>query len=135
LISPILSELFELRDEYLSQELEQTNWFSSYTILLLYNQYISADQDRNGMLNKTELGHFNHGLLTSAFVERLFQESFTFKGEMDYKFFLDLVLALSNRKSPQSIHYLFKILDIHGKGYLDEFSIAYYLKVNHSDPP
>lgn len=130
LISPILSELFELREENLPSELENTNWFSSRTVLLLYNQYLSLDQDQNGLLNKAELSQFNNEGLTSAFIERLFQESFTFKGEMDYKFFLDLILALSNRKSPQAIHYLFKILDIHGKGYIDEFSVALYLKVD-----
>jgi serine/threonine-protein phosphatase 2A regulatory subunit B'' len=119
----------ELREENLSQELEQTNWFSAKTVLRLYDQYLSLDQDQNGLLSETELSSFNNGCFTSAFIHRLFDESFTFKGEMDYKCFLDFILVLSNRKAPQSVHYFFRILDIYGKGYLDEFTLRFYLKV------
>jgi len=30
----------------------------------------------------------------------------------DYKTYLDFVLALENKKEPQALHYLFKILDV-----------------------
>ena len=32
---------------------------------------------------------------------RVFQECLTYEGEMDYKTYLDFILALENRKTPQ----------------------------------
>lgn len=47
----------------------------------------------------------------------------------DYKTYLDFVLALENRKEPQSLAYLFRLLDIDGKGYLNEFDLNYFFRV------
>lgn len=48
---------------------------------------------------------------------------------MDYKTYLDFVLALENRHEPQSLHYLFRILDINNRGYLDTFCLNYFFRV------
>lgn len=69
------------------------------------------------------------GTLTSVFLERVYQECLTYEGEMDYKTYLDFVLALENRQEPQSLHYFFRILDINGKGYLDTFTLNYFFRV------
>lgn len=45
--------------------------------------------------------------LTSIFIDRVFEEFQTFEGEMDYKTFLDFVLAMENKKSPQALQYFF----------------------------
>lgn len=34
-------------------------------------------------------------------ISRVFQECLTYEGEMDYKTYLDFILALENRKTPQ----------------------------------
>lgn len=47
---------------------------------------------------------------------------------MDYKTYLDLVLALENRLEPQSLAYLFRILDVNNQGYLDTFSLNYFYR-------
>lgn len=76
--------------------------------------------------------HFRYGTgtLTKVFLERVFQECLTYDGEMDYKTYLDFVLALENRHEPQSLHYLFRILDVKNQGYLDTFSLNYFFRVN-----
>jgi len=51
------------------------------------------------MLKKTELARYSPGL-TSIFIDRVFEEFQTFEGEMDYKTFLDFVLAMENKKTP-----------------------------------
>lgn len=38
--------------------------------------------------------------------------------EMDFESFLDFVLALENRETPEGLTYLFKCLDLHHKGFL-----------------
>ena len=73
---------------------------------------------------------YGTGTLTGVFLERVFQECLTYEGEMDYKTYLDFVLALENRHEPQSLHYLFRILDINNKGYLDTFCLNYFFRVS-----
>lgn len=38
--------------------------------------------------------------------------------EMDFESFLDFVLALENKDAPEGLAYLFRCLDLHGRGYL-----------------
>lgn len=52
---------------------------------------------------------------------------------MDYKTYLDLVLALENRKQPAALAYLFRVLDINCVGYLDAFTLNYFFKVRFWD--
>lgn len=47
--------LIQLRDEDLSTEMQQSNWFSAPSALRVYGQYLNLDKDHNGMLSKEEL--------------------------------------------------------------------------------
>lgn len=47
---------------------------------------------------------------------------------MDYKTFLDMVLALNNRNEPASIRFLFRILDIHHQGAIDRQTVYFFFK-------
>jgi serine/threonine-protein phosphatase 2A regulatory subunit B'' len=55
LLSPILSEFFELQQQSLAQGLILTNWFSLYSSLRVYGEYMDLDVDKNGMLSRDEL--------------------------------------------------------------------------------
>ncbi|KAL1130103.1 hypothetical protein AAG570_013042, partial [Ranatra chinensis] len=123
-----LDDLLELRDEDLPKDLQDANWFSAPSALRVYGQYLNLDKNHNGMLSKDELAGYSTGTLTNVFLDRVFQECLTFDGEMDYKTYLDFVLALENRHEPQSLQYFFRILDINGKGYLDSFSLNYFFR-------
>jgi Ca2+-binding EF-hand superfamily protein len=80
------------------------------------------------MLSRQELLKYGTGTLTSAFIERVYQECLTYEGEMDYKTYLDFVLAMENRKDPQAVQYFFRILDVRQQGYIDGFSINYFFR-------
>jgi len=123
-----LDDLLELRDQDLKKEQQEKNWFSAPTALRVYGQYLNLDKDHNGLLNKEELAGLGTGTLTNAFLNRVFQECLTYDGEMDYKTYLDFILALENKKDPQSIQYFFRVLDINNKGYLDRFSLNYFFR-------
>ena len=75
--------------------------------------------------------HFRYGTgtLTMVFLDRVFQECLTYDGEMDYKTYLDFVLALENRKEPQALQYFFKLLDVQNKGHLNMFDLNYFFRV------
>ena len=47
---------------------------------------------------------------------------------MDYKAFLDFVLAMENKKTPQALQYYWKILDVYHKGAIDSFVINMFFK-------
>lgn len=80
------------------------------------------------MLSKEELSRYGTGTLTNIFLDRVFQECLTYDGEMDYKTYLDFVLALENRKEPAALQYIFKLLDIENKGHLNVFSLNYFFR-------
>ncbi|XP_057666905.1 serine/threonine-protein phosphatase 2A regulatory subunit B'' subunit gamma-like [Diorhabda carinulata] len=123
-----LDDLLELRDEDLSKELQEQNWFSAPSAFRVYGHYLNLDRDQNGMLSKSELSGYGSGTLTEPFLDRVFQTCLTYAGEMDYKTYLDLVLALENRSEPQALAYLFRILDIKNCGYLDAFTLNYFFR-------
>jgi hypothetical protein len=79
------------------------------------------------MLKKAELARYSPGL-TGIFIDRIFEEYQTFEGEMDYKTFLDFVLAMENKKVPQAINYFWKVLDVYGKGGIDTFVINMFFR-------
>merc|ERR1719394_1027652 len=123
-----LDELLELRDQDLAKDLQEANWFSAPSALRVYGQYLNLDKDHNGMLSKAELLAYGTGTLTPAFVDRVFQECLTYEGEMDYKTYLDFVLAIENKREPAALQYLFKLLDIQGKNYLTRFDLNYFFR-------
>ena len=75
--------------------------------------------------------NFSYGsnTLTPVFITRVFQECLTYGGEMDYKSYLDFVLALENRNTPQGLRYLFQIMDIDNKGYLHPGDLNFFYRV------
>ena len=94
----------------------------------VYGQYLNLDTDHNGMLSQSELLRYGTGTLTPVFVERIFQECLTYEGEMDYKTYLDFVLAMENKKEPQALQYLFRILDVRHDGYLSVFPLNFFFR-------
>jgi len=123
-----LDELLELRDQDLAKDLQEANWFSAPSALRVYGQYLNLDKDHNGMLSKAELLAYGTGTLTPAFVDRVFQECLTYGGEMDYKTYLDFVLALENKREPQALSYFFRILDVKQEGSLNMFALNYFFR-------
>lgn len=123
-----LDDLLELRDQELPKDLQEANWFSAPSALRVYGQYLNLDTDHNGMLSTEELGRYGTGTLTHVTIERIFQECLTYDGEMDYKTYLDFVLAMENKSEPQSLQYLFRVLDTRHEGYLSVFSLNYFFR-------
>ncbi|GBG30910.1 Serine/threonine-protein phosphatase 2A regulatory subunit B'' subunit gamma [Hondaea fermentalgiana] len=123
--SPILHELLHLQNAPNDEDIE-FNWFSAHNTLRVYSQYLELDIDHNGMLSRAEIQGYGTGSLTSAFIGRVFEECLTYDGEIDYKTFLDFVLAMETKKSAQSLAYFFRLLDVRKQSYLDRFCIRYF---------
>ncbi|KAK6254544.1 hypothetical protein SCA6_015849 [Theobroma cacao] len=125
LLSNCLQELMELHQES-EEEVTDTeqaeNWFS---LTSAQHMFLALDKDMNGTLSKQELQEYADGTLTEIFIERVFDEHVR-RGksgagnnrEMDFESFLDFVLALENKDTPEGLTYLFHCLDLHVRGYL-----------------
>ncbi|KAL5221023.1 hypothetical protein ABZP36_025736 [Zizania latifolia] len=87
--------------------------------------FLALDKDTNGTLSKHELKEYADGTLTDIFIERVFDEHVRRNKvgggnsrEMDFESFLDFVLALENKDTPEGLTYLFRCLDLNGRGFL-----------------
>lgn len=117
-----------------------SEWFTKRSAVRVYADYFNLDRDNNGMLSKEEFGRHGwtneipDGILTSVFVDRLFEEvamyahSETKEPEMDYKTYLDFVLAMRNKNCPQGLDYFWKILDIRQQGYLTVSTMNFFFQ-------
>lgn len=69
---------------------------------------------------------------TVSAIRRLFDETVTFTPvEMDYKGFVNLVLATENSVTPESIRYFWQLVDYDKSGRLSEEKIKYFYKDVH----
>ncbi|CAF1779525.1 unnamed protein product, partial [Brassica oleracea var. botrytis] len=125
LLGNCLQELMELHQESEEEvtETEQAeNWFSLTSAQRVCDMF---DKDASGSLSKQELKEYADGTLTEIFIERVFDEhvrrgksSRVNSREMDFDSFLDFVLALENKDTPEGLTYLFRCLDLQGRGFL-----------------
>ena len=103
----------------------ENNWFDGKNAEKLYNMYIDLDFDGSGTLSQDELFQFSgvkeneNVQLSRTVIRRIFEETIAYQpAEMDYKGFLDLVIALNNKSSVESMSYFWRILDTDKKGRL-----------------
>ena len=92
------------------------NWFSVDSTVAIYNGFLDLDIDMSGMLNEMEMSKFRGCGLTNTLrrdmsiqftplaISRIFQENVTYEPstELDYKRYVDCILAVENRGTPQS---------------------------------
>ncbi|XP_051145918.1 probable serine/threonine-protein phosphatase 2A regulatory subunit B'' subunit TON2 isoform X2 [Andrographis paniculata] len=128
LLSNSLQELMELHQES-EEEATATeqgeNWFSLTSAQRICDMFLALDKDMNGTLSKQELRDYADGTLTDIFIERVFDENVPHgtsgggnTGEMDFENFLDFVLALENKDTPEGLTYLSRCLDLQGRGFV-----------------
>ncbi|KAG6488435.1 hypothetical protein ZIOFF_049678 [Zingiber officinale] len=115
---------FESEEEVPDTE-QAENWFSLTSAQRICDMFLALDKDKNGTLSKQELKEYAEGTLTEIFIERVFDEHVRRSKagggntrEMDFESFLDFVLGLENKDTPEGLTYLFKCLDLQGRGYL-----------------
>ncbi|XP_002968661.2 probable serine/threonine-protein phosphatase 2A regulatory subunit B'' subunit TON2 [Selaginella moellendorffii] len=128
LLSNCLAELMELHrenEEEVSEGEHTENWFSLGSAQRICDVFLALDKDMNGTLSKQELQDYADGTYTTIFIERVFDEHVRRgKGgggkarEMDFDSFLDFVLSLENRDTPEGLTYLFRCLDLQNRGFL-----------------
>ena len=132
--SSILSEFQEMKDPQAQSMIVSanqseivTNWFSLQNFWRIYKKYVQLDKDKNGMLSKEELIKFSPGL-TSIFIDRIFEEYQKYENAIDFKQFIDFVLAMENKKHPASIQFIWRAIDVYHKNAVDTFVINMFYR-------
>ena len=125
-ISNVLSEFLDLEKVTNKKEMEY-NWFSLYNFSRIYRKYVLLDKDKNGLLSKKELIKYSPGL-TSIFIDRIFEEYQKYDNAIDFKQFIDFVLAMENKKDPASIQYIWRAIDVYHNNKIDTFVINMFFK-------
>ncbi|RAW43376.1 hypothetical protein PC110_g514 [Phytophthora cactorum] len=135
------AEFFRLMDESLRERYDmQSNTFHPTRVWNVHRQYLQLDRDGNGMLSMSELQDYGKKRafnptgnepthdLTDAFVTQVFAEVPTFNHEMDYHAYLDFTLVMSDRVSLAALRFFWNVLDFHKQGFLDAFTLDYFLR-------
>ena len=125
--SNILTEFLEMSENNPNQNELANNWFSLQNFWNIYRKYVELDKDKNGMLSKEELIKYGPGL-TSIFIDRIFEEYQKYENAIDFKQFIDFVLAMENRKDPASIQYIWRAIDVYHKNAVDTFVINMFYR-------
>jgi len=127
--SVILPEFLEMSDRNIvnNQTEASQNWFSLQNFWRIYKRYVELDKDKNGMLSKEELIKFGPGL-TTIFIDRIFEEYQKYENAIDFKQFIDFVLAMENRKDPASIQFIWRAIDVYHKNAVDTFVINMFYR-------
>lgn len=124
---------FRFANQQSSQNSEEAmmrkrNWFSVPMALRIYKMYLELDGDHNGTLSQKEMIQFNQSSLSNLCVQRIFQYKKTWDQEMDYKGFLNFVLAVEHKRLLSSLHYFWEIMDLDGNGYLTPLTLHTLLR-------
>ena len=126
LTSDVIHEFNELLEHDLPEAYEESNWFSMSFVTRVHATFVNLDADANSLLSKEEFANYDGGSLTSAAVDRVFQISRNYDHQLDYKAYLNFVLAVEYPLRRPSLKYLFRLLDVDQRGFLTTSSLHYF---------
>lgn len=118
-------------------------WFGPANVLRLRRGFGQLDADGDGQLSANDFAQFGDGTLTPCFVQRLFAQHCCSRGggsgrggaaasgsgssrgagrtgHMDFPAFVAFVAAWEDRGSSGAARYFFPLLDLQGRGYIDQ---------------
>lgn len=103
-------------------------WFCLPAQSDMYSAYLQVDSGGEGLISQEDLASLPGLSLTNSFMRQLFMSVQTFGGRLDYRGYIDLLLAISFPRNTACARYLFPILDIRNCGHLSRGDILYYLR-------
>ncbi|CCW69367.1 unnamed protein product [Phytomonas sp. Hart1] len=104
-------------DYYSQGVLNMDNWFSFPLMYRIYEHFTALDKDEDGVLTLEEISHYSNDSFTHLAIKRVFECHVPHTGErhvMDYKTYLNFVIATEHAATRAAIKYIWKILDLDG---------------------
>ncbi|EPY21321.1 hypothetical protein STCU_08593 [Strigomonas culicis] len=102
--------------DFLSEEaLNMDNWFSLPLMDRIYDHFTQLDVDGDGVLTVNELYEYSNRSFTKLSIDRVFECHVPTIGTrqiMDFKTYLDFVIATEHAATSAAMKYIWKILDL-----------------------
>ncbi|KAG5490361.1 hypothetical protein JKF63_00481 [Porcisia hertigi] len=138
-------------DEWVSLQLmtedDPQNWFGALVTQQLYNKFVLLDRRNTGTLNVENLRGYKKGLptvlddglppdaspLCSLFIDRYFEtNTLMTRSEMDYRKFVDFVIAVELLPQCSRPYFFWNILDMEGTGVLTPMIVNQFFRETHA---
>ncbi|KAG5473849.1 hypothetical protein LSCM1_04481 [Leishmania martiniquensis] len=138
-------------DEWVSLQLmtedDPQNWFGALVTQQLYNKFVLLDTRNKGTLNAENLRGYKKGLptvlddglppdtspLCSLFIDRYFEtNTLMTRSEMDYRKFVDFVIAVELLPLCSRPYFFWNILDMEGAGVLTPMVVNQFFRETHA---
>lgn len=104
--------------DYVSPEvLSMDNWFSLALMSRIYEHFTALDSDGDGVLTCEELSHYSNDSFTQLSIQRVFECHVSHSGSrhiMDYKTYLNFVIATEHAATRPAMRYIWAVLDLDG---------------------
>lgn len=142
--SSVMNEWVNLQ---LMSEDDPQNWFGATVTQQLYNKFVMLDTRNKGTLNAKNLHAYKKGLptviddglpldtspLCALFIDRYFEtNTFMTRSEMDYRKFVDFVIAVELLPQCSRPHFFWNILDLNGTGVLTPMIANQFFRETHA---
>ncbi|XP_044290796.1 serine/threonine-protein phosphatase 2A regulatory subunit B'' subunit alpha isoform X2 [Varanus komodoensis] len=109
-----------------------TDYFSYEHFYVIYCKFWELDTDHDLYINQKDLARYNDQALSNKIIERVFSgavlrgvQAHT-ENQMSYADFVWLLISEEDKKSPTSIEYWFRCMDLDGDGTLSMYELEYF---------
>lgn len=142
--SSVMNEWVSLQ---LMSEDDPQNWFGAAVTQQLYNKFVMLDTHNKGTLNVEDLRLYKKGLptvvddglplntspLCSLFIDRYFEtNTLMTRSEMDYRKFVDFVIAVELLPQCSRPQFFWNILDLDGTGVVTPMIANQFFRETHA---
>lgn len=109
-----------------------TDYFSYEHFYVIYCKFWELDTDHDLYINQKDLARYNDHALSTRIIERIFSGAVVRgsdaqkEGRLSYADFVWLLIAEEDKRSPTSIEYWFRCLDVDGDGVLSMYELEYF---------
>ncbi|XP_071949420.1 serine/threonine-protein phosphatase 2A regulatory subunit B'' subunit beta-like isoform X1 [Antedon mediterranea] len=128
--SNILSVLQLLEEE---DDINQiTDFFSYEHFYVIYCKFWELDSNHDLFIDKKDLSRHNEHALSTRIIDSIFSHGSVLssnsvqEGLMSYTEFVWFLLSEEDKKTPMSIEYWFRCMDLDGDGYLSMYELQYF---------
>ncbi|XP_033126962.1 serine/threonine-protein phosphatase 2A regulatory subunit B'' subunit alpha-like isoform X2 [Anneissia japonica] len=109
-----------------------TDFFSYEHFYVIYCKFWELDSNHDLFIDKKDLSRHNEHALSSRIIDSIFSHGSVLssnsvrEGLMSYTEFVWFLLSEEDKKTPMSIEYWFRCMDIDGDGYLSMYELQYF---------
>ncbi|UJR27679.1 hypothetical protein I4U23_008958 [Adineta vaga] len=107
------------------------DYFSYEHFYVIYCKFWELDSDHDLLISRDDLAKHNNGAISNKMIDRIFSGAVSNsqnmkEGKMSYYEFVWFLISEEDKRSPTSIEYWFRCMDLDGDGILSMFELDYF---------